>query len=567
MLGDIKSKLAKLFEGPRDKPVLSRSTVEHDSVDEMVFRTHAVDSQRFKRIAIDEPPIIVPEVDEPPAPDFSSATPDEIKTWQEAVNKARAARNQADPYAHWEDLCRDYFYLHHHPSVPTVLSQDEIDPAVTIHRKIAEKTTTLDDFPATRNVTRDDATMSAMAVMAAAKHGLKELLTNELKDQLEQSRQFDEQRDAAQDAMASLEDLRDEARDLHERGLPVPPQLVEDIRGQVKAKRGAIDKAAQIADNPIPFSASAQRALEKLAADVRQASEQAAATPHFGQGFGQDEPQYESPEQALAIADAWSSNPTLIGITMRYGRFDPDMRFKRAKRVVGGQDEIVDLEFGDNLKRVLFSELGALAQDEEILEDDFFARYLSGDLLIYTTVGEEHAGRGPMGLVIDGSSSMSGDRNMWARAVALCILNIARREKRDMFVVEYASVNQMASWEFPAKSPLDAQKILDMASHFFSGTTHPLVGITEADRIIANVKEFKKADMVILSDGECSFTSEDKIVRDRLKEKGVRIHGIGIGDQFKYLAQMCDPDTLTHIHDFELSDPSAATTMLATHLA
>jgi hypothetical protein len=69
-----------------------------------------------------------------------------------------------------------------------------------------------------------------------------------------------------------------------------------------------------------------------------------------------------------------------------------------------------------------------------------------------------------------------------------------------------------------------------------------------------------------VSDGEAGFTTEDKLVRDRLNDMGVRLHGIGIGGTFGYLAKMCDPDTLTHIHDFELDDPNAATTMLATHL-
>lgn len=565
MFNALTSKLEKLFRGPREQPTLPRSTVEHDSVDEMQFRTYGLSSQRFKRLAIEDAPVIEQDWDEPPAPDFSTATPEEIQAWQGKVREIRAKRQDPQPYGAWEELTRDIFYLHHHPRQPRVLDDGDIDPAVRMHGKIARKLQSLEDHARTREYTRDDPTMSAMAVMSAATKELPELLKNELADQARQAQEFEEQRQKAQEAMGELDDLRGDAKDLHDQGKPIPRDLVDAIKGLVKAKRDAIDQAAQIASTDIPFSAAAQKKLEKIAAEAHQAAQDAHAVPHFGRGFGADEPVYESPEQALSIAEQWANNPVLKGVAERYGRFDPDTRFKRAKRVVGGQDEIVDLEFGDNLRRVLQSELGCLVADP-ILEDDFFARYLSGELLQYTTVGEEHAGRGPIVMVGDGSSSMSGDRNMWLRAVMLTVLNIARREGRDFAFVEFASVNQEAHWIFPAKQPLDAQMILDAASHFFSGTTHPLVGVNKGYEIMQTVKQFRKADFVIVSDGEAPFTDEDKRIRDRLNEMGIRIHGIGVGGQFKYLSKMCDPDSLVHIQDFELDDPNAATTMLATHL-
>jgi uncharacterized protein with von Willebrand factor type A (vWA) domain len=82
-----------------------------------------------------------------------------------------------------------------------------------------------------------------------------------------------------------------------------------------------------------------------------------------------------------------------------------DFHFRRSKRVVGGQDEIVDVKVGDELRRALMSELALLADPD--FEDDFFSRLLSGELLVYSTVGEELAGRGPIGLVVDGSYSMA----------------------------------------------------------------------------------------------------------------------------------------------------------------
>lgn len=561
------SRLEQLFQGVSEAPkVRSHSTVQHDSVDEMVFRNYAVDSPRFARIAIDDAPVIEPHAPEPAPLDFATATPEQVTKWQGEVSAARRARQDAAPYSEWESLTRDYFYLHHHPKPPEILPASEVDPGVDIHRKIAEKTTALDDWAATRNVTRDNATLSAMAVMAAAKKELKSLLEDELVDQVRQAEEYKKHSEQAQQIQDEIGDLQADAQDLADAGKEIPDGMVAQGEQLVRDLAAAQARADRIADNPIPFSAAAQQKIEKMAQAARGAAEDAHGVPHFGQGFGADEPVYESPEQALSIAEQWSNNPVLKGVAQRYGRMDPDTRFKRSKRVTGGQDEIVDLEFGDNLRRATFTELGNLVQ-EEILVDDFYARYLAGEILQYTTVGEEHAGRGPIGFVIDGSSSMNGERNMWARALCLTGLNIARREKRDCFVVEFASVNQCKSWEFPAKKPLAADTILDMASHFFRGTTHPLVGVQRGVEIINSVKAFRKADLVIVSDGEAAFGQDDKRLRDQMMEKGVRIHGIGIGRTFGYLQNMCDPDSLVHIHDFELDgNPNDATNSLAVHI-
>ena len=239
------------------------------------------------------------------------------------------------------------------------------------------------------------------------------------------------------------------------------------------------------------------------------------------------------------------------------------MRFERARRVVGGQDEIVDLKLGDELRRILPSELGVLADPET--EDDFYMRYLSGELMVYDTVGEEHAGRGPVVLVGDESGSMGGQRNVWAKAIACCLLNICRREKRDFAYVGFGSSGEVTTHLFEAKRELDAQAIVDMASHFFGGGTVPLQGVASAKKIMDTATVFKKADIVMVGDGQASFGPEDKMLRDQLDARGVRFHGIGIGGTHQYLGEYCGENVVS-VHDFELEDPSEATAQLATHI-
>jgi uncharacterized protein with von Willebrand factor type A (vWA) domain len=561
-----KEMIDKLFGRPSVKgqsrpPAMPRQSVEHDSVDKMQFGMYSDDSPRFKRIAIEDKPQIAPDVPDPDPIDFTTAAPEEIKAWQEASKAAKAAREQAPPYDPWENLTRDIFYAYHHSREPRVLDPEQVDPSVAHHAKIASKMTAEDEFAQSRNITRDQPTAAAIATMAASR-ALREALENELIDQARQSEEFEQARDKAEGAMQSLDDMRQQARDAHAQGQPVPAELVEAIKKAVQDKRSAQAQAAQAAmASPVPFDKAAHDAVVAAAQAGHEAAKASQSIPSFSQGFGEGEPRYESPEQALSIAEMWANNPVLRAVSELYGRLDRDMRFKRAKRVVGGADEIVDLKFGDDIRRILPSELANLADDD--LEDDFYMRWLGGELRVYDTVGEEQAGRGPVCLVVDESSSMSGERNVWAKALSMCLLNICRREKRDFAYIGFASGTQVNTFLFKAKDELDPQAIVDMASHFFAGGTTPVIGIAAADKVMETA-EFRKADICMVTDGEASFGPEDKRLRDRMAERGVRFHGVGIGGTFKYLNELTDD--VVDIHDFDLENPSEATAHLATHI-
>lgn len=538
-----------------------RQTVEHDSVDKMVFGNFTDDSPRFRRIAVDDAPHIAPDVPDPDPIDFTSSTPEEIKEWQTKARAAKAAREEAPAYDAWGNLTRDIFYSYHHSDEPKVANPENVDPAVAHHAKIASKMTAEEEHAKARNITRDQATPAAIATMAAT-NALKGALEDELIEQARQSEEFERAREQAESATDQMEQIREQLQQMKADGTPVPGDMWDKAKQAVKDKRAKQAAAADIANaSPLAFSQAAADAITAAAQAGAQAAEDAASIPSFGQGFGEGEPRYESPEQALTIADMWANNEILKRVSELYGRLDQDMRFKRAKRTVGGADEIVDLKFGDDLRRVVPMELALLADED--YEDDFYSRYLNSEILVYDTVGEEHAGRGPVVLVCDESASMSGERNVWAKALALCLLNITRREGRDFAYVAFASGTQVRTHLFLAKAELDPQAIVDVASQFFAGGTTPVIGLAGAEKVM-EAAEFRKADIVMVSDGEAQFTDEDKRIRDTLASRGVRFHGVGIGESFRYLAELTDD--VVDIHDFELEDPSAATAHLATHI-
>jgi uncharacterized protein with von Willebrand factor type A (vWA) domain len=538
---------------------LPTSVIQHTPIDKLEFDDFVDASPQFHEICIEDAPQIPVDVQEPAPIDFTQITPDELIAYQQASKAAREAVENAPPYPNWDKLTRDMFYSYHTRDIPTMLEQ--VDPGVDLHRRILPKVTMTDDHAASRRKTRSNATMAALATMAYVTE-LRKLLGNELMEQAKEATAYEHKVREVENIVDDLEEAREEARGCIDGGMPLPDDLRDRIRALVRTKRQAQGEAYDLATSQTPMTKAAMNAIAAAAKAANNVVQRSGGLPTFGSGFGQGEPVYESPEQAITIAQMWANNPKLRAIAERFGRFSPDVRFLRAKRITGGNDEIVDVEFGDNLARMLPQELMLLVSDDEVFELDFLGRYADEELLQFSTVGEEHAGRGPIICVVDGSLSMDGERNIWARAIAMCLLHIARLEKRDFCCVEFASANQCETWEFLAKEPLDPQKIIEMASHFYGGGTSPIQGVTEATRILDESPPFRKADIVMIGDGDAGFGPEDGKLRDRLMSRGVRLFGMAIGEgRYRYLTEYCE--AVVHVHDFELADPSEATAALA----
>jgi uncharacterized protein with von Willebrand factor type A (vWA) domain len=244
------------------------------------------------------------------------------------------------------------------------------------------------------------------------------------------------------------------------------------------------------------------------------------------------------------------------------GRILRDMRFKRARRITGGHEEVVDIEMGNDLERVLPAEKMKLMDPH--LELDFMRRYFERSLLQYEFQGTAEAGYGPLIICRDESSSMSGQRNIWASAVSLALISIARKEKRDAAVVAYSSNSQQEVWSFPHAEPLDPDKVIDMASHFFSGGTDATPALREAVKITQSDITFTKADLVLISDGEDYYQEDDIRLQSELKARGVRMHGVMVGDvPSEYLTEMCE----TLVSAYDLAGSNEATDMLAEHIS
>ncbi len=147
-----------------------------------------------------------------------------------------------------------------------------------------------------------------------------------------------------------------------------------------------------------------------------------------------------------------------------------------------------------------------------LLRLDWQRRYLEGSLLQYRLRGDEERGRGPMIVCLDTSSSMAGEKEIWSKAVALTLLEIARRERRRFRAILFSSPEtglftiDLNRGEHYAS---DLEGSLDLADYFAGGGTdfeHPLDAAVEC----LGESRFRRGDVILITDGECRVAEEWK---------------------------------------------------------
>lgn len=238
-----------------------------------------------------------------------------------------------------------------------------------------------------------------------------------------------------------------------------------------------------------------------------------------------------------AVSSQLSRNPKLRQIAALAGRMRFAALARHKTRVSHGPDEIVDIEVGRDLGRILPSEMVQLRHP--ILRRDFLRRYAEGQLLQYRVEGQEKLGKGPIVVCIDTSGSMAGQREVWAKGVALGLLAIARKEHRSFCIVIFGSAHELQSWEFDGQP--DVSVLLRALEHFYKGGTdfarplgHALSKCEES--------KYERADIIFITDGQAPL--HESWIEDFLKRKvarGTRLYSILIGTS--------DPGPLVAVSD------------------
>jgi hypothetical protein len=240
-------------------------------------------------------------------------------------------------------------------------------------------------------------------------------------------------------------------------------------------------------------------------------------------------------EKKLALSQKVGRSTKLTQLMRLAGRLQKVALAKKAQVIREVPQETVGIKVGDDITQAVPSELALLAHPTTA--PLFYKKLVEKQIMLWDKQGEEKLGGGPIVLLLDGSTSMSGPRELWSKAVMMAFLAVAEKDKRDLSVMQFADTGRQLSWRFPFRSnsaAVDRSKVLDAVETFIGGGTdleEPLRWAVEQIKVPAS-NPMSAADVVVVTDAECTFSPEFLSEFGQAQAKlGFRTQGVLIGSQ------------------------------------
>ena len=148
--------------------------------------------------------------------------------------------------------------------------------------------------------------------------------------------------------------------------------------------------------------------------------------------------------------------------------------------------------------------------------------------------------RGPILAIIDTSGSMHGEPEQVAKAIVLEAVRTAHAEQRRCFLYAYSGPGQVLEQELDL-SPDGVGRLLSFLGFSFGGGNDEVGVLT---KVLARIKanDWKKADVIFVSDGEWPAPAPVVGTVAAAREAGTRFHGVQIGNRGRTgLHAVCDP--------------------------
>lgn len=291
--------------------------------------------------------------------------------------------------------------------------------------------------------------------------------------------------------------------------------------------------------------AAIQEAVEQAAQDVEDGD---TLTRLWGTELGEDWD--GDPVKLYQMVQQLRSSPRLRAALMLLGRMRNQMRNVRMTKANYIPEEFVDVELGNDLSKLMPSTRLLLADPE--LDILFMLKYIQHSLFQQVKHGNTTEARGPIIVMVDTSSSMSWNlgkypgvgavsRYDWAIAVGLTLAIMAAEDNRDFYLGLFHT--QMGR-VFTSKSKmLDSKDIAELLAVKPSGGTSfdpPLWKTLD----LLRQTEYRKADLVFVTDGECQVSTTVIQELEKAKEEhGFNIFGVVCGVAGDSLKDFCDDVT------------------------
>lgn len=464
-------------------------------------------------------------------------------------------------------LLRD-LYWSFHKATPRLAPPAPLTPAHEVNQQIVAEIMSTAEWRELREIgTVGDAFASALATTGAGEKAIATLGA----ETIEQMNQLAELASEAEKLFQQAESLQELS------ALTKLPAKAAQLQAQAETTRAQAEQHEQQAQQ---ISARLNAAHEQREQAIRQAARRGlaealqeieqvnAAAEAFGsnvefglsRGMGGKNSLSDAREK-LNLAQQLRRNPKLQQIAAVCGRFKRIVWQQQKTRVKSLPEEIVSITQGDDLARLLPSELALLA--DAVTEDLFYLRFAEQSLAQYGLIGHEPQGQGPIILALDESGSMNElcgplTKEVWSKAVVLGLLAIARLQQRDFAVIHFSGQGNLKTEVFP-KGQASAQAVIACASHFFNGGTVFDEWMSAALKLIAD-SAFQKADCICLSDGVGHVEADTLANWQKTRaEREMRAYSILIGTEEGEEALREFSDTVFCLDDLSTDLPALET--------
>ncbi|OKJ13351.1 hypothetical protein AMK20_12600 [Streptomyces sp. TSRI0261] len=488
-------------------------------------------------------------------------------TWRDTCEQSEGlrelARELGGRHDHAADLLADVFLAAYKVGL-RLRERTEMDPSRLVNHEVVSALVESPDFAALRRETVGDPYAAALAVLAQS-GALRRMLEGSQDAQGRAEQAARTRQDAERAATAVAEALGRAAEEADEDG-GVPASTADALHRAVEAAE-AIGSAARLAAQDAAQGAAAvpglRGAAHRAAGEAAEAvREEAVLMRAWGVGSGELE---RMPYARRARLAERLRAGRLARWAELIGRFRQMADGERARKVESATGELVGVTLGDDLSRLIPSELVNLGLPE--LRAVFAARYAAGELMLYDSRGEQPTGRGAVIACVDTSHSMYAagpggvTREAWSKACALALLDQARHAGRDFVGILFSAEDRIQVFRFPAGRSAGIEQVLDFAETFLGGGTSYQAPLTVARELLE--EEFDDAagargDIVMITDDECGVTEEwMRGWKDARRVLGFRLFGLAVGapgaaEEGSVLDALCDNlrsiEDLTDVH-------------------
>lgn len=317
-------------------------------------------------------------------------------------------------------------------------------------------------------------------------------------------------------------------------------QIKEELEKHEQEKKDAENNGDQQPKMPDSLSDKLGKMKTKLRKEAKKVNGDLKDFNDFCEAFGNDDSDLSSSDkqQKLNMFKKFNNNSKLKRISELLGRLKNFYKSEQSISYKHGNDEIIDVELGCSIERMIPSEVMKFNKNKK----QFLMDFAEGKLMQYQMRGVEYTAKGPIVICLDCSASMSGERDIWSKSLTLAITDMAIKQKREVDVLLY-NTKVVGNYKFTEH---DNSKKMELANKGTGGGTNFNEPLSGALDIIRESNNDKTTDILFITDGQSKV--EDSVIeeiKEFKKNKGLKVVGLlvqsGNSDE---LDKFCDK-----IHD------------------